>query len=163
MISKRHILLAASLALMVAAPATAQVMTPAEYVATAGASDLFERQSAQIVLETTTDANVRSFATMMLSAHAQSTAEVKAAAAKSKVPAPPPVLTPLQMEMIAELRAETGAARDALYIAQQKAAHGQALSVQQAYASGGTAAALRMAAAKIVPVVSEHIAMLMKM
>jgi putative membrane protein len=154
---------AALAASAIAAPAMAQVMPPAEYVATAGASDLYERQASQTVLETTSNPAVKSFATMMLNAHAQSTAEVKAAAAKSKVKAAPPMLMPAQAEMIAQLKAETGPARDAAYIAQQRAAHGQALAVQQAYAADGTAPALKAAAGKIVPVVQEHIMMLMKM
>ncbi|WP_231639020.1 DUF4142 domain-containing protein [Sphingomonas profundi] len=158
-----HLLVAAIAASTTATPLLAQAMTPAEYVATAGASDLYERQSSQIVLETTADPNVRSFATMMVSAHAKSTADVKAAAAKSKVKAAPPALMPAQAEMIAQLKAETGPARDAAYIAQQKVAHGQALAVQQAYAAGGTAPALKATAATIVPVVQDHIAMLMKM
>lgn len=156
-------LLAAPIALLATAPAMAQVMTPTDYVKTAGASDLYERQSAQIVLQTTTNADVRAFADMMLSAHAQSTADVKAAAMKSKVAVTPPMLMPLQAEMIAQLDDETGPARDAAYIAQQKAAHNQALNVQKAYAMEGTAPALKAAAGKIVPVVQSHIAMLMKM
>lgn len=159
----KRLILAASAAMLFAVPAAAQVMTPAEYVKTAGASDLYEQTSSQVVLETTSNPDVRAFAQMMLSAHAQTTAEVKAAAAKSKVAAPPPALMPLQTELIAQLRAETGAARDAAYIAQQKASHNQALAVQQAYAGGGTAPALRAVAAKVVPVVKDHIAMLMKM
>jgi putative membrane protein len=147
----------------IAAPALAQVMTPSEYVMTAGASDLFERTSAQIVLETTQDPKVRDFAEMMLGAHQQSTDEVKAAAARARVRAAPPALTPTQAELIAELRAERGSARDAAYIAQQKSAHGQALSVQQAYAREGAATPLKAAAAKIVPVVEQHIAMLKTM
>jgi putative membrane protein len=156
-------LLAAPITLLAAVPAMAQVMTPADYVKTAGASDLYERQSAQIVLQTTTNADVRAFADMMLSAHAQSTADVKSAAMKSKVAVTPPMLMPLQAEMIAQLTDETGAARDAAYIAQQKAAHNQALNVQKAYAMEGTAPALKAAAGKVVPVVQSHIAMLMKM
>jgi len=156
-------LLAVPVALFAAVPAMAQVMTPADYVKTAGASDLFERQSAQSVLQTTANTDVRAFAEMMLSAHAQSTADVKAAATKSKVAVAPPMLMPLQAEMIAQLNDETGAARDAAYIAQQKAAHNQALNVQKAYAMEGTAPALKAAAGKIVPVVQGHIAMLMKM
>ena len=151
------------LALFAATPALAQVMTAAEYVKMAAASDLFERQSSQVVLETTTNADVRSFAMMMQSDHGKSSADVKAAAMKSKVVVIPPKLTALQMEMIAELKAETGTARDAVYIAQQKAAHNKTLSLQQAYASGGTAPALKRVAAKIVPVVQMHIAMLKKM
>jgi len=160
---KTHLFAAAIAAMVLATPAMAQVMAPAEYVAAAGASDLFERQSAQTVLETTANPAVKSFATMMLSAHAQSTGEVKAAAMKSKVAVAPPMLMRAQAEMIAQLKAENGPARDAAYIAQQKAAHGQALSVQQAYAAEGTAPALKMAASKIVPIVQEHIMMLMKM
>lgn len=154
---------AASLAALAACPAAAQAMTPSEYVMTAGASDLYERQSAQLVLETTANPKVKSFATMMLNDHGKSTAEVKAAAMKPKVRVAPPKLTPAQAEMIAQLRAETGAARDAAYVGQQRAAHGQALSVQKAFAMGGTAPALKMTAAKIVPVVEHHIMMLKDM
>jgi len=159
----RYLLLAAPLASAITSPAMAQVMPPKEYVATAGASDLFERQSAAAVLETTSDPKVGDFAAMMQSAHTQSTADVTAAAKASKVKAAAPMLTPLQTEMIAQLQAEKGPARDAAYLAQQKAAHGQALSVQRAYAQAGTAPALKAAAAKIVPVVQQHIGMLMQM
>ena len=147
----------------IAAPAAAQVMTPAEYVATAGASDLYEQQSSKMVLETTSDPKIRSFATMMIGDHMKSTADVKAAAAKARVSAPPPKLMPLQAELIAELRSETGPARDATYVAQQKASHGQALAVQKAYAMDGTAAPLKAAAGNIVPVVERHIEMLKTM
>lgn len=156
-------LMFAAPALLIAAPAAAQVMAPTEYVATAGASDLYEITSSQTVLESTADPKVRQFAQMMIMHHTKSTADLKAAAAKARVTAPPPPLNPLQTELIAELRAEQGPARDAAYIAQQKASHGQALNVQKAYAMEGTAAPLKSAAAKIVPVVQSHIAMLMKM
>lgn len=146
-----------------AVPASAQVMSGPEYVATAGASDLYERTSSQTVLETTQNPAVRSFANMMIAHHQKSTADVKAAAARGRVPVKPPMLTPTQAELIAELQAENGPARDAAYIAQQRASHGQALAVQDAYASGGTVAPLKTAATKIVPVVKSHIAMLMKM
>lgn len=154
--------LAPALAL-VATPALAQVMAPTDYVKTAGASDLYERQSSALVLETSQDPKVRAFAQMMIAHHTQSTADVKAAAAKAKVKAAPPMLTPLQNELVTQLRSEKGAARDARYIAQQKAAHGQALAVQKAYASEGTSPPLKAAAARIVPVVQQHIQELMKM
>ncbi|MFW2830379.1 DUF4142 domain-containing protein [Sphingomonas sp. ID0503] len=156
-------MLGAPLMLAIAAPAAAQVMTPADYGATAGASDLYERTSSQIVLESTRDPKVRSFATMMVADHGKSTATIEAAAAKSQVTAPPPKLMPLQEELVAELRAESGPARDTRYVAQQKAAHNQALAVQKAYAAEGTAPALKLAAAGIVPVVEHHIDMLKTM
>ena len=147
-------------ALIVATPAMAQVLPAADYVKTAGASDLYERQSAQIVLKTTTNPAIRSFATMMLTDHGKSTAMVKSAALKSRVKVAPAKLTPAQAQMIAELRTEAGTARDTTYVAQQKVAHGQALALQRAYATDGKAAPLKLAAAKIVPVVEHHIMML---
>ena len=150
-------------ALLVAVPAAAQVMAPTEYAATAGASDLYEIMSSQLVLQSTSDPKVRQFAQMMVAHHTKSTADVKAAATKARVDAPALALNPLQTELVAELQAENGPARDAAYIAQQKASHQQALNVQKAYAAEGTAVPLKAAAGKIVPVVQSHIAMLMKM
>lgn len=147
----------------IATPAAAEPMSAGKYVMTAGAGDLYERTSSQVVMETTRDPRVREFAQMMLKAHSQSTAEVKAAAGRAGLKPKPPMLTALQSEMIAQLRAETGAARDAAYVAQQKAAHNAALNVQKAYAMEGTAPALRRAAQGIVPVVEHHIAMLKAM
>lgn len=156
----------ASLAALAAAPALSQAvapMSPDEYVRTAGASDLYEIQSSQIVLQSTADPKIKAFAQGMIRDHTKSTAMVKAAATKSKVAAAPPQLMPLQAELIAELQAENGSARDATYIAQQKTAHTQALNVQKAYAMDGTAPALKATAAGIVPVVQHHIMMLMAM
>ncbi|WP_425230411.1 DUF4142 domain-containing protein [Sphingomonas sp.] len=155
--------LAAPAVLLAAAPLMAQAMSPADYVKTAGASDLYERTSSQVVLQTTRDPRIRAFAQMMLTDHAKSTNDVKHAAMASHVRPMPPVLTPAQAEMVAQLRAEQGAARDAAYVAQQRASHDQALAVQQAYAADGTAPALRRVAGTIVPVVQHHIQMLMQM
>lgn len=144
-------------AMLIAAPAAAQVMTPAQYVSTAGASDLFEVTSSKLVLQTTQDPKVRAFAQMMIADHGKSTAQVKAAAARARVRVAPPKLNPLQTELVSELRAETGTARDARYIAEQKAAHNQALDVHKAYAMDGTSAPLKAAAANIAPVVQHHV------
>lgn len=155
--------IAFGLAMVLATPAFAQAMSPAEYVKTAGASDLYEITSSRTVLESTTDPKVRMFAQMMIRHHTRSTADVKAAATRAKLRPAPPMLMPLQNELIAQLRAESGPSRDQAYIAQQKASHGQALAVQTAYAEEGTSVPLKTAAAKIVPVVKQHIAVLKTM
>ncbi len=154
---------ASLLSLAVAAPVMAQAMPPAAYVKAAGASDLFERQSAQIVLKSTHDPKITSFASMMIHDHGQSTAMVKAAAMRSGLHPKPPMLTPKQNHMLADLRMKHGADRDMTYVMQQKAAHDEALALQEGYATGGTAPALRMTAGKIVPVVKHHIEMLAQM
>jgi putative membrane protein len=156
--------LAVPLALALSAPAYAQAMSSAEYIAAAGAGDTYEIQSSKIVLETTQDPKVKSFATMMVTDHTKSTMKLKAAALASKAKAPKtPMLTPTQTEMLAQLKAETGPARDMAYVAQQKAAHNQALAIHKAYAEGGRSIALKTVANGVVPVVEHHIDMLKTM
>ena len=144
-------------------PALAQDVTPAQYVMKAGAGDLYERQSSQVVLQTTTNPDLKTFAQQMIIDHKKSTAMVKAAAARAHVKVAPPMLAPDQADMLTALRAATGPERDATYIAQQKTAHDQALALHQGYAENGTAAPLKAAAGKIAPVVQMHINMLAKM
>lgn len=157
MMSKMPVMIAA---LFAALPVAAHAETPSAYVAAAGASDLFEQTSSKLVLQTTRDPKMRSFATMMVQDHAKSTGMVKAAPAKSGVKAGQPHLTADQQAKIASLTKASGTARDQLYWQQQRAAHDAALQLHQTYASTGTAAPLKAAAAQIVPVVKHHIEML---
>lgn len=153
----------AAFAMIAAVPATAQVASPGAFVAAAGAGDLYEKTSSQLVLQSTRDPKVRSFAQMMVRDHNQSTAMVKAAAARAGVRSAPPKLMPAQAQMVADLRRASGADRDRAYVTQQRTAHDQALALHQGYAANGTAAPLKAAAAKIAPVVQHHIEMLSSM
>jgi len=103
------------------------------------------------------NAKVRAFATMMIKDHQTSTAAVKAAAIKSGLKPTPPALEPKQAADLAALKQASGAARDTLYIAQQKAAHQEALALHKDNAAGSSAPALKAASAKIVPVVEHHL------
>ncbi|MET0907740.1 MAG: DUF4142 domain-containing protein [Tardiphaga sp.] len=139
--------------------AFAQTMPAGSYVAKAGASDLFERQSGMVMAKSR-NADIRQYAMMMTRDHAKSTADVKMAARAGRVPVAAPRLSPMQARDLAALKRARGDAQDRLYIEQQKAAHQEALTLQQGYATDGTVAPLRMAAGKIVPVVEHHIQML---
>lgn len=147
-------------AVVAAVPSLAAAVSPADYVAKAGASDLYEKTSSQAVLQSTKDPAVRDFANMMITDHSKSTDMVKAAATKSGVTPKPPVLEPKQRAMIDALKAASGTARDELYVTQQKQAHQQALALHKSYGAAGTAAALKATAGQIVPVVQHHISML---
>ncbi len=147
----------AMIAMTVAAPAMAQTMTAKTYVAKAGASDLYERQSSQLVLATTQNAQLRDFATQMVADHTKSTADIKAAAKTAGIMVPAPKLEPMQARNIAALRAAKGEARDRLYTDQQKVAHQAALALHQGYAANGTAAPLKTVATAIAPVVEQHL------
>lgn len=156
-------MIAAAIAAVAAGPVMAQTTDAATYVAKAGASDLYERTSSQLVLQSTRDPKVREFATMMIRDHQKSTADVKKAATAARVRVPAPKLEPMQAQMVAELRAKTGAKRDRTYVTQQRTAHQQALALHSGYAQGGTAAPLKTVAAATAPVVQHHIEMLQGM
>ena len=154
------LMLAAGVAL---APVAAIAQPTPMYIRDAGASDLFEKQSATTVLQTTRNPDVRRFAQMMIRDHTNSTNMVKMAARRSHVIVGTPHLNAEQSRMLSELRRARGGDRDHLYIQQQMAAHQQALQVQQDYASNGDRPPLRDAAGHIVPVVQQHISMLQGM
>ena len=155
--------LALSTALLAPAAAIAVMPTPATtYVKKAGAGDLYEIQSSKLVMNST-NPKLRGFAQEMVSDHTKSTADVKAAAMKAGMHPAPPMLSPKQSMMIANLNKVSGAARDQMYVEQQKAAHNEALALHEEYAANGTTPSLKMAATKIVPVVKSHIQMLAAM
>jgi putative membrane protein len=152
--------LAAGAVLLLPAAAFAQAMPAKTFVAKAGASDMYEIQSSQLVLATTQDPKVREFANSMIADHTKSTADIKAAAAQDKVKAGKPKLEPMQAANIRKLRAAKGTARDQEYWNQQKTSHQMALELHQTYSQGGDAPALKATAAQVVPVVQHHIDML---
>ncbi|UAK24856.1 DUF4142 domain-containing protein [Sphingomonas nostoxanthinifaciens] len=153
----------AAVVAMAAMPALAAPMSTAEYLAKAGASDLFERESAEVVLDGTKNKEVGTFAQMMLADHAQSTQLVMQAAAQSGFHPLPPSLSAKQLRMLADLKDAKGEHRDAVYIEQQRDVHDEALKLQQDYALGGGVPAVKAAAARIVPVVQQHITLLQAM
>ena len=161
MTKRTFIFLGSAVALSLSSMAIA-VPTPT-YLAKAGAGDLFEIQSSQIVASSTTNAGIKAFADEMITDHTKSTADVKAAAKSSGLTPNPPRLTAKQSADLAALRNATGTARDELYVTQQKAAHAEALTLHQDYAASGDKPALKSTASAIVPVVQHHIMMLGQM
>jgi len=150
-----------TLAAMIALPTVAAVaqapMAAPTYVMKAGAGDQYEIQSSRLLLTSTKNATLRSFASMMVTDHTKSTADVKAAAIRAGLHPAPPKLDAMGTKNVAALRAATGTARDRLYVEQQKSAHQRALTLHQTYAQSGTAAPLKTVAASIAPVVQTHI------
>jgi putative membrane protein len=156
--------LAAAIAALPLAAAVAQApMTGATFVKMAGASDQYELQSSQLVLQTTQNAGIRDFANMMIADHTKSTADVKAAAEAAGMTVPPPRLDAMGQRDVAALRRARGTARDQLYVRQQKASHAKALALHQGYAANGTVDSLKAVAAATAPVVQSHATMLESM
>ena len=167
---KRLLLCAAAAALMSAcssmptgeaamvAEAAMEQPAPAamEFVRMAGASDLYEIQSSQLVLQSTQDSELRDFAQMMIDHHTQTTATVAAAARAAGLTPPPPALDAPKSQMISQLQAAQGTARDALYRQQQVQAHREALTLHTSYSRNGDTAELKTAAGTAVPIVARH-------
>jgi putative membrane protein len=144
--------------ILAATPAFAQSSSTAvTYVPAAGAADLYEKMSSQLVLEGAKSADVRMFAQMMISDHSMTTAQIVAAAKASGLQPAAPKLMPKQAKMIADLRAAPVAKREKLYLDQQVMAHQDALALHQSYAASGDKPALVKAAASAVPIVQRHL------
>lgn len=152
-------IIAAIAAVPVAAPVLGQMqrMSAPTFIAKAGASDLYEKQSSQLLLTSTNNEGLKRYANMMIQHHTQSTNDVKMAATQAGLTVPPPRMEPLQRANMAALRRVNGAARDRLYVQQQRASHRAALQLHQSYSRTGTVAPLKTAATNIVPVVQQHL------
>jgi putative membrane protein len=130
----------------------------------AGQSDQFEIESGKLAEAKAMSPGLKKFGAEMVTDHMKSTDMVMAAAKKSGMPTgAPPALKADQQAMLSDLRNQSGSAFDKMYLMQQMAAHKQALALQSSYATSGDDPNLKMAAAKIVPVVKMHISMLDKM
>ncbi|MBJ7501190.1 MAG: DUF4142 domain-containing protein [Sphingopyxis sp.] len=135
----------------------------ADYVAQAGAGDLWEIESSKALLAKSGRADVRKFAQMMIDQHGQSTAKIKAAAAAAGLQATPAELDTNQQKMLDEIEAADATGIDAVYLAHQRAAHDAALALHNAYATNGDTEVFKKTAGEIVPVVEAHRAELDKL
>ncbi len=144
----------------IAGLAQAQATSASDFVMKAGAGDQYEIQSSQIVLQSTQDPKIKNYAHHMITDHTKSTAMVKAAAMKDGMNPAPPMLDADGQQMVSQLQGATGTQRDGMYVQQQKMSHDKALALHQDYSQNGDSKPLKAAAAKIVPVVKNHEAML---
>lgn len=163
MVRNTMLALAATTAFAWGGAAMAQASGANDYVMKAGASDKYEMDSSRLVLASTKDPKVKSYANKMIKDHTKSTAMVKAAAMKAGMTPGEPMLDADGQQMMSQLQAADGTERDKLYMQQQMMSHDKALSLHQDYAQSGDSAPLKGAASKIVPVVQSHQGMLKAM
>ena len=134
------------------------------YLATAGSSDQFEIQSAQLAMQMSQNGAIRNFSNMLIAAHTRSTQMLVSAAQAAGITPPPPVLMPQHQAMLDQLRAAgMGPGFDMAFQQVQIQAHQQALQLHQNYAVSGDVPGLRMTAGQIVPVVQMHLQQIQSM
>lgn len=134
-----------------ALPTTAQA-----FIDTASASDLYEIEAGKLAQANGKSQAVKDFGQVMETAHATSTADLKAAAGQVEGVTVEARLDPEQQADLEALRT-AGDNFDRVYKTQMLAAHQRALSLLQNFAAAGDAQPLKDFASKTAPVVQMHL------
>ena len=126
------------------------------FVSNATQSNMYEIEAAKIAQARSKNAAVKAFGKQMVTDHTALANEMRPVitAAGQK---PADKLDQRRQGFIDNLKQATDANFDKTYIDQQVAAHEEALTLLQGYASDGSDAGLKAAAAKAVPMVQEHL------
>ena len=124
------------------------------YVSAAAAIDLFEIRSSELALQRSSRRNVHDFATMMVSAHKGTSAQLSFAGRRLNL-LPSAMLDPRHQAMFDAL--QSAANFDAVYRQQQLAVHQEALVLHRSYAARGGSPTLRPVAAAMVPIIERHL------
>jgi putative membrane protein len=134
------------------------------FVQEAANSDMYEVEAGKIAQQRGRSAAVRDFGAQMVAAHTETTTKLKAALKRSHADvAPPAHVDDRRQGMLDELRGAKDADFDNRYLAQQIAAHNEALILMRGYAKDGDNGDVKALAAKTVPVVQQHLDMAQKL
>lgn len=129
---------------------------PAQFVAMATASNMFEIESSKLALEKATRPETKTFAQHMIDDHTKAGAEMQKAASADGITAPT-ALDEKHKAKIDSLAGKTGDDFDASYVAEQLSAHKEAVALFTGYANNGPAGSLKDFAAKTMPTLQGHL------
>lgn len=126
----------------------------AAYFAAAAAIDLFEIRASELALQRSSSARVREFASMMISAHKGTSAQLSFAGRRLNL-LPSATLDAKRQAMFDMLQQAQNF--DGVYRQQQLALHQEALTLHRSYSARGTSPTLRPVAVAMVPIVERHL------
>jgi putative membrane protein len=129
----------------------------------AAVSDMFEVAAAKVAVERSTNADAKAFANKMITAHTETTAQLKALLVSHKDVVPPATLDNRHQGMLDELRGAKAEDFDGRYMAQQVDAHKEALILMQGYAKDGDDPKVKSFANKTAGAVQMHLNMAEKL
>lgn len=134
------------------------------FVQEAATSDMYEVEAGKIAQQRGHSAAVRDFGAQMVAAHTETTSKLKAALKDSHSDAAPPAhVDDRRQGMLDELRGAKDADFDNRYLAQQIAAHNEALILMRGYAKDGDNGDVKKFAAKTAAAVQKHLDMATKL
>lgn len=132
--------------------------TPAAYVTAIAASDLFEVQSGQLAQQKGQSDRVKSLGAMLVDEHTKSSNELKAVLAQSNPPVSPPTALPPDMQArLQALQGVSGEQFDQRWLAEQTAAHQQALANVNGFLAQAEPGPLKDHASKATGVIQKHL------
>lgn len=131
-----------------------------DFVAKAAAGDRFEVDAAKLALSRSTNKDVTEFASQMVAAHAQTTADIKRAIREAGIDIAPPASLPADLQRKLDDLAKVNAADfDKMFMGSQVDAHQDALNLMQRYAQDGDVAQIKRFAADTAPMVQRHLSL----
>jgi putative membrane protein len=139
-------------------PAALQTaMSAADFIQVVATSDAFEIQSSELAVQRSARQDVKDLASMMATAHRQTTQELTQLTSANNLPAPTPQLDATQQASLDNLRNRSGEAFDDAYLDAQVAAHEDAVRTFEEYAASGEAGPLRDWAQQTLPNLRQHL------
>lgn len=130
----------------------------ADFVKEVAISDMFEIESSKLAASKSTNAEIKKFAQEMIAAHTKTTEQLKSiASTEGFVGELPKEMDQKHAKMVGELKGLSGAKFDRKYVELQVAAHKEAASLFDSYASQGKNAKLKQFAADTAPVIKTHL------
>lgn len=136
-----------------APPRAAAPLSPASYVATVGAADLFIERASEIALSRSTSARVRAIAVTLAQDHRGLAAQLSLSGRRLNLLPSAALPSRLQLQLD-QLR--TTATFDATYLSDMRAQHRELLALQRSFASAGSSPTLRQTASAALPIEERH-------
>ena len=143
-----------------AGPAFAAPSDPADFASKVAVANKFEIDTSQLALKYGKGAEVKKFAQQMIDDHTKAGEEFKKAVADQKIDPPKDALDLTHEAKYAKLRVfTTENGFDGSYVAEQLAAHKDAVELFRNYSQNGQAGPLKDFATKTLPTLEHHLAM----
>lgn len=128
-------------------------IAPADYVAAAGAIDLYVIKASEMALQRSSSARVREVATRLVGAHQGSSAQLSFGGRRLNL-LPSAEIAPRFRVLLLQLAASTDFDRE--YARQMKAAHNEAVLLHSNYALSGTSPTLVPIARALAPIMEQQ-------
>ena len=148
------------LTLTLPALAADPVKDPSDFANKVAVANKFEIDTSQLALKYGKGEDVKKFAQQMIDDHTKAGQDFKAAVAEAKITEPKDALDASHEAKYIKLRAfTTESGFDASYVAEQLAAHQDAVELFRNYSENGAAGPLKDFAKKTLPTLEHHLTM----